>query len=131
MQILLKTLTGENGELFAIANDRRLLLAKCRPCIEIYEHSQKINTLGQLSGKIKTYHSSIVICSDRTMTREADADFLQQVSRFEFVGDFQREDGIFERIRFDNLAPDELDLCGDWKFSVIGQMDITNKLITF
>jgi len=80
--------------------------------------------------KLKTYYIVLVACARPEPTRNIDAEFLRTVSRFEFTGDFQRQDGIFERIRLDNLhVADELDLCGDWVFEVNGPTDLTKKLL--
>ena len=129
IKTLIRTLSGQNGELYSIGESRRIKLASCVPIIEIYEHSQTVNLLGTQNYKVKSHHSSIVICADREMPRDIDIGFLKTVTRFEFVGDFQRQDGVFERIRFDNLTPIELDLDGDWTFDAVGQNDITQKLI--
>ena len=128
---LIKTLCGENGQLYVISNGNRYLFAKCNPTIEIFEHSKRLNTLGAHSYGVKSMHSSIVICAEREMTRSIDIAFLQTITRFEFVGDFQRHDGIFERIKFDNIAPNELDPDEDWTFEVIGQNELIRKLIAF
>ena len=116
MQTLIKTLDADKGEVFTVAGGRRILLVKCRPRIEIYEHSQNINAMGAQGYNIKTHQSIAVFCIRPKPTRNIDAEFLRTVSRFEFTGDFQRQDGIFERLRFDSLSVNELDLFGDWIF---------------
>lgn len=131
MKTLIKTLFGERGELYTVADGRRVLLARCCPKIEIYQHSQRVNSIGVHGCNVKSRHVGVVICAEREMTRETSLDFLERVSRFEFLGDFQREDGIFERIRFDNIVPDELNLDDDWTFEVVGQMELVKRLMTF
>lgn len=130
MQTLIKTLCAENGELYAVTDGRRIQLAKCRPRLEIYEHTVAVPLLGAKSYGVKSYHSAIALCPDPETTREVDADYLRSISRFELSADIQRSDGIFERIRFDNLIPEEINLCGTWRFEVNGSPDIINKLLS-
>jgi hypothetical protein len=128
MRTLIKTLSSENGEIYAVTDGRRVLLARCKPKIEIYEHSRAIGVLGSRDGRVKTHANAVVICPDPDATREIDADFLRAVSRFELIADIQRGDGVFERIVFDALAPDEIDLGGDWIFELVGSAGIIRKL---
>ena len=129
MKTLIRTLHGENGNLYCVSDGRRVLLAICRPCIRIYEHTQNMKTIDSQTVRLKTTHLSVAVCADREMTRDIDAGFLRTVQRFEFTGDFQREDGVFERIRFDSVSPYELDLSGDWEFEVIGQQELNQRLL--
>lgn len=130
MQALIKTLCAENGELYAVIDGRRILLAKCCPVVEVYEHTVTVPLLGAKSYRVKSYHSAIALCPDPETTREVDADYLRSISRFELSADIQRSDGIFERIRFD-LTPEEIDLCGTWRFEVNGPPAFINKLLSF
>ena len=129
MQTLIKSLAGERGGVFVITDSRRILLAKCLPRIDVFEHSQRVNLLGAKSYSLKTHHSAVLHCAAPETTREIDAGFLQSVSRFEFVGDFQRQGGIFERLTLDNLSPNELDLSGDWEFDILGPYALIQKLL--
>ena len=131
IQRLIKTLYCERGELFGITNGRRILLAKCEPKIEIMELSQSVNSIGVQGYNVKKQHVSIVLCEEPETTRVVDAVFLQTVTRFELSTDIQRTDGVFEKIVFDNLAPEEINLGGDWKFQVVGQGELTKKLWVF
>jgi len=116
--------------LFYIYDGRRVLLAKCRPVIEIHETSTPVNVLGSQGASMKTYHIALVLCDDREETREVDAEFINIISHFEFTCDIQRIDGNFERINFDAISPGEIILDGDWKFESARQ-DIIKKLLAF
>jgi len=131
LETLIKTLTGENGELYAVTEGRRIRIANCLPKIKIYEKSQNVKALGTQRYKLKSIHIGIVICASRETTRDISLEFLQTVSRFELIGDFQKEDGIFERIKFDNITPNEMNLDDDWEFEVIGQNDTIQKIRHF
>lgn len=130
MRTLIKTLCAESGELYAVIDGRRILLAKCRPVVEVYEHTVTVPLLGAKSYGVKSYHSAIALCPDPETTRDVAADYFRGVTRFELSADIQRSDGIFERIRFD-LTPEEIDLCGTWRFGVDGSPEIINKLLLF
>lgn len=130
MQTLIKTIHAESGELYAVIDGRRILLARCRPVVEVYEHTVTVPLLGAKSYGVKNYHSAIALCPDPGTTREVDAEYLRSISRFELTTDIQRSDGVFERIRFD-LTPEEIDLCGTWRFDVDGSPDTINKLLLF
>jgi hypothetical protein len=128
-ETLIKTLNGENGELFAVTDGRRFMIARCRPKIELYEYAQEIKILGARPGAVKTHHSAIVLCPEPETVGSIDADYLSAVSRFELVCDVRRGDGKFERTTFDNLIPDEIDLDGDWVFEAAGSPGFVKRLI--
>ncbi|MDO4301245.1 MAG: hypothetical protein Q4D26_07645 [Clostridia bacterium] len=129
MKKLLKTLFLENGELYSIIDNRRTILAHCKPKIEIYEDATNISTIGK-GYKVKKKRLSIILCNDLELTREVDENYFHKVIRFELVGDFQRTDGVFERLTFDSLTPMEIDLDGDWSFEIIGESEFIKKLLT-
>ena len=45
MDRLLLTLPCENGELFYCLSGRRIALARCKPKIEIYEHTTRVRVI--------------------------------------------------------------------------------------
>lgn len=129
MQTLIKTLRAEKGELYAVIDERRILLAKCRPVVEVYEHTVTVPLLGAKSYGVKSHHSAIALCPDPETTREVDAEYLRSISRFELTTDIQRSDGIFERFRFDCLTPEDIVIGGTWRFDVSGSPESINKLL--
>jgi hypothetical protein len=131
LETLIKTIQAEKGELYVIINSRRILLANCKPQIEIYEKSANIPILGEKRYRVKSIHSAIIICPDQETTREVDEKFLCTISRFELITDIQRTDGVFERVMFDSLMPKEIDLCGDWRFDITDSPTLIRKLLIF
>lgn len=115
MKRLIKTLVGENGQLYTAQNGNRVLLANCIPQLEIYEEVAYIPALGA-GAKIKKRHISLVLCGEPELTREVDTGFFRTVTKFDLSADFQRTDGVFETLFFDALIPEEIDLDGDWTF---------------
>lgn len=130
MRRLLKTLYLENGELYATIGDNRALLANCETKVEIYEDIHNIKSIGVKGYNAKTRHITLVLCNDMVFTREVNIDLLNKITEFNLLADIQRQDGIFERLTFDNLIPDELDLDGEWSFEVSPYSDITKKLLS-
>lgn len=129
VQRLLKTLYCEQGKLYTIVEDRRILLAHCRPKLEILQQESSIPAIGR-ECKVKKLHVVLALCADMDFTRQVDPDFLQTVTRFELSADIQRTDGIFETMQFDHLMPDELELGGEWEFVVDMQPDEIRRLLT-
>ena len=122
MQTLIKTLTAENGKLFAVIGGRRVSVSSCPIEVEIYEVSLNIPVLGIVGYEVKLRHAAEVHCDAKETSRAIDEIFLKNVSRFEVVGDLQRADGKFERIIFDSLRLAEIDLFrGIWVLSVEDQ----------
>ena len=118
MNILIRTLHFERGELYFSVDGRRVLLAKCKPAAEIYERVTKVPMLGSRSAKLKKTYLTLVLCDEMDTTREVTETFLRTVERFELYADIQREDGIFERIAFRDIS--DLVIEGEecWTFQV-------------
>lgn len=128
MKRLIKTLTGENGQLYMVQNGNRVLLADCIPKLEIYEEITPIPIKGK-RGVVKKRHISFVLCGEPELTREVDTGFFRTVKRFDLAADFQRTDGVFETLFFDALIPEEIDLDGDWTFWLQDDTERLKKLL--
>ncbi len=124
---LIKTLHFENGELYTVTQGRRVLLARCMPKIEIYEHITDVPMLGG-SYAVKTWKVSIIICDEMDFTRSVDVDFFKTVSQYDLSADIQRADGVYEKIVFDNLVPSVIELRGSWMFETENE-EILKKLL--
>lgn len=130
MRRLLKTLSGERGELYGTVTGRRLLLAQCAPRIEIMEHSVQVPILNANSYPVKRTYIVLALCEDMELTRSIDMDFLKTVSAYDLSTDIQRQDGVFENILFANITPQEINLDGEWIFDVSGQKELVKKLLS-
>lgn len=130
MKRLAKTVYLENGELYATIKGNRVLLATCDIEVEIYEDIHNIKIINANGYNVKKRHISIVLCNEMETTRPIDLDLFDKITCFDLVADFQRKDGVFERLVFDNLIPDELDLDNQWKFEVSQYSDISKKLLS-
>lgn len=125
---LIKRLPFENGELYAVRNNRRFLLAGCTPVIEIYSHETAIPRLGASAG-VRSYRAVLAICGDMDYTRRVDAEYIEGIDRFELTADIQRRDGVFERMSFNSIEPNEIDLFGDWIFDVQCERETISRLL--
>lgn len=126
---LIKTLFFERGEMYTVTNGRRILMARCEPKIEIYEHRQNIKAVGMRNYSVKKYHIVVVLCSDLDFTRDIDEKFLRSVSRFEMTADIQRDDGIFEKVFFEGLQPVKIEFDGEWEFEIENQPELIKKFM--
>ncbi len=126
---LIKTITCEKGNLYSVAGGRRILLAACRPRIEITERSVNIKSVGVHGFNVKKNYITLIFCGTPELKRELDMDFWNNVPGFSIEADIQRTDGVFERMYFDAVVPQEIDLDGDWVFEITGQPGIARKLL--
>ncbi len=129
MRRLIRTLECEGGKLYVTARGSRILLAQCKPKIEIVEDLQNIPILGKTGYSVRKRHFSIVLCKEPCTTRNIDADFLRSVTGFDLSVDIQRRDGVYENVIINNIIPTDIDLDGDWTFDVPEQPDLTGKLL--
>ncbi len=129
MERLIKTILCERGELYNIIGVQRLLLARCEPKLEIYEHSQSIPILGRKSYDVKRLRAVLVLCGEPEFTRAVDEEYLAKITRFELVADIQRSDGVFESMKFDNILPVEIWLDGDWTFEITDSSKLARRLL--
>lgn len=128
MERLILTLPCERGELFYISAGRRILLANCTPCIEIYEHTSRVSAIG--GSGIKTIHAALALCGEPDFTRAVDEDFLKTVDAFDLSADIQRKDGIFEVFHFRNMQLHEINFEGEWTFELNEKQEVLRKLLT-
>lgn len=129
MKRLVKTLIGENGQLYIVQSGNRVLLANCIPQLEIFEEVTHIPALGA-GAKVKKRHISLVLCGEPELTRKVDVYFFKEAMRFDLSADFQRTDGVFEKLFFDALIPEEIDLDGDWTFWTSDNPELLKKALT-
>lgn len=129
MKRLVKTLIGENGQLYTAQNGNRILLANCIPQLEIYEEITPIPVKG-MRGVVKKRHISLVLCGELELMREVDANFFKNSMSFDLSADFQRTDGVFETLFFDALIPEEIDLDGDWTLEALDTPELLKKVLT-
>lgn len=115
---LVKTIMCDNGDLYGTVNGQRILLAKCRPKIEILELES-----------IKNDYETYILCGVPEFTIKPGCDFLDAYTIFGLETDIQHTDGIFERIYIDDIIPLGINPDGEWVFASFFQPELTNKFL--
>ena len=115
---LLKTIPLSDGRLYATADGMRCLLASTVPVLEVYEKEIAVPIMGRGRTVKKTAYS-LILCKDNEFTREVDNEYLKNITAFDLTAQAQREDGIFEVIRFNNLDLESIEPNGEWVFNTV------------
>ena len=115
---LLQTIPLSDGELYATTDNRRCLLSTTVPVHEVYEKEIAVPIMGRGRTVKKTAYS-LILCKDNEFTREVDNEYLKNITAFDLTAQAQREDGIFEVIRFNNLDLESIEPNGEWVFNAV------------
>ena len=115
---LLQTIPLSDGELYATTDNRRCLLSTTVPVLEVYEKEIAVPIMGRGRTVKKTAYS-LILCKDNEFTREVDNEYLKNITAFDLTAQAQREDGIFEVIRFNNLDLESIEPNGEWVFNTV------------
>lgn len=94
------------------------------------EHSEHVPILNAGGYPVKQTYIVLALCEDMELTREVDGDFLRTVTSYDLSADIQRHDGIFERVLFANIMPQEINLDGEWIFDVSRRRELLKKLLS-
>ncbi len=121
---LIKTLQGNNGEIFILKGGRRMLLSSCSLEIRIYEDATEIPTLGR-NAQVKTYHAALTVCED--INDKVDVSDLD-TGYFEIQTDIETRYNQIERVLLDKLAAVELINLDEWTFDII-DMKMIKRLL--
>lgn len=119
----------EETEVYATVGNNRTLIARCNAELEVCEESTSINVLGSQGCKVKKRKFSVVLCGDMLYTRAMTMEFLNKIKAFGLKFCVQRSDGVFETFNIFNLSPDDIDIDGEWKFTVLDMPDRLKKII--
>jgi len=124
-------LYGDDGRLFVISHGRRLLLAKCKPEISVYEKATQVNMLGVIGHREKVFHCGIVFLPEPEVVQEVNDDFIRSVTSVELLFDVKGADAVIETIEIGGLTTDDLDYTGDWKFEAVLPAPLAEKLLRY
>ena len=83
MKKIIKTIVGQDCEIYAISHHNRLRVGRAVPYIEIYENSVEVPTIG--SNKIQYKHTnfSVVICPNAEIDMAMSNEVLKGLMEFE------------------------------------------------
>lgn len=122
---IIKTIAGYNGELYGVISNRRILIAKCNPQIEIREQRQNIPAFGRSSAE-KKIHITLVICNDTDVKCPETKEYFDSIEEYDISMLVQRADGAMLPITLNNLIPEYNEA---WAFSVDVPQAMMNKLL--
>lgn len=133
METLIKTIIGENGELISTKNGRNIHFANVDLKLEIYETRLAVKSLS-VNG-VKRTHGVLAVTFNHETSQELTEELLEAITRFILVGDFQRPDGVYERMTFDDITLlDDIEIDNpeqEWEFEVKLPYPDMQKLLTF
>jgi len=129
MKRLLKTINGEECEVYTISHHNRLFVGKTKSSkIEIYENSIKVPTVGANSVQYKRTYFSIAICPDPEMDAAMTDDLIKGLISFDLSILIQGKDGIFSPLVLYGVSA--ADLSQDrWVFEIT-DAETVRKLLT-
>lgn len=85
MKRLIKTIDGQDCEIYAISHHDRIPVGKAVPKVEVYENSIKAPTLGTGDIRYKSTAFSIVVCPDPEQDAALTDEILQGLRAFDLL----------------------------------------------
>ncbi len=95
MKRLIKTIDGQECEIYAISHHSRLKIGTAKPCVEIYENSVAVPTIGTNTIRRKSTNFSIVICPDPEMEAGITEEVLRGLTAFDLSMQLPRTDDVY------------------------------------
>ena|GEM_PF-6986783 len=124
-------LYGDDGKIFMQSNNRRFLVAKCKPEITVYEKATQVNVRGIIGHKEKLMYCSIILCPNAEIVHEMNNDFIRTVTACELVFDIADENAVIESLKIEGLTSDDLDYSGIWEFEAVLPSPLAVKLLRY
>lgn len=116
---VITTLYPENGEVFILSNGRRMLLAKCSLKIDIMQHSTTFKARNPNGYNVKNRYISVVFCVDPEMAAGITNEIFKSIDRYEICCEIEKNIGSYEKIKFDKLLEESIDLYkNEWEFRI-------------
>lgn len=117
MRKLIKTISGQDCEVFAIRHHSRIQVGKAAPDIEVYEDSVEVPTIGTSVIRRKSTFFSVIICPDPEMDADMTEDMLRGLTSFDLALLLPRGDGTLVPFTIYGVYDAELDP-DKWVFRV-------------
>ena len=95
MKKLIKTISGQFCEVYAISHHNRVLVGKAVPKIEIYENCVEVPTIGTNNIRCKHRTLSVCICPNPETTASITDEVLNGLTAFDLSMLLQRKDDVF------------------------------------
>lgn len=94
MKKLIKTISGQSCEVYAISHHNRVKMGEAEPTIEIYENSVDVNTIGTNNIRYKRTYFSVAICPNPKMNMDI-IENAQGLTSFDLSMLLPRKDEVF------------------------------------
>lgn len=117
MKKLIKTISGQSCEVYAISHHNRVIIGEATPTIEVYENSVEVSTLGTNNIRCKNTYFSIAICPNPKMNKGITEDILQGITSFDLSMLLPRKDDVFVPFALYDVSSAELTQ-EQWVFEV-------------
>ena len=115
----LHTLESDNGEVYIISNGRRKMLAKCKLKIDIIQHSTTFKARNPKGYDVKKRYISVILCIDPETSPNITDEIFNRAERYEICFEVEKDVGVCEKIKLDNLFEESIDLYeNEWEFSI-------------
>lgn len=117
MKELIKTISGQSCDVYAVSHHDRIRIGTAIPKIEIYENRVYVPTIGTNSIRYKRTVFSVVICPTPDMDEEMTSDILQGLTSFDLAMTLPRKDNVL--VPFSVYGVVAADLSPDcWSFEI-------------
>lgn len=91
---LIKSIDGQECEVFAVSHHRRIKVGSADVCVEIYENSRVIPTLGTNAIKRKCTYFSVAVCPDPEMEDSLTDEVFKGLKAFDLSMLLPDKDGV-------------------------------------
>lgn len=108
MKKLIKTISGQSCEVYAISHHNRYLIGEAVPKIEIYENSVEVPTIGTNSIRCKNTTLSICICPNPKMNVGISDEILNGLTSFDLSMLLPRKDNVLIPFELHGISSAEL-----------------------
>lgn len=115
---IIRDLECLEGRLFYLRNGQRRIYTDCDVDICIEEEKFDVPILNSRTTQYKTNRLIITFCEYDPAKVDSTVEFLRSVDGFDIEANIRRSGDKYEKIRFCNVFPDEVDNLGEWKFII-------------
>ena len=114
---LIKTIGGQECEIYAVSHHRRLKVGKAEVNIEIYENSTVVPTLGTNNIRRKITYFSVAVCPSPEMEKSITDEVLQGLTAFDLSMLWPDKRGIYVSFSLYGVCSAELN-ADRWVFEI-------------
>ena len=114
---LIKTISGQECEIYAVSHHRRLKVGKAEVNIEIYENSTVVPTLGTNNIRRKITYFSVAVCPSPEMEESITDEVLQGLTAFDLSMLLPDKRGIYVPFSLYGVCSAELN-ADRWVFEI-------------